>query len=496
MVRQAGEAKTDSPSAQVERLELEVDLLRGGYFQLKRTSQKLQKAEEELREYAETLEKTVAELRTTTVSRDELATEVVQRKRAEESAKRSADENALLYSTVMFASQTEEFEEALQQCLDLVCEYVEWPVGHLYVPAPSGTGELAPTSVWHLDDPKAFQTFRDVTERTTFMPGVGLPGRVLSSGEPAWIKDVQKDDNFPRNRAARDIGVRGAFGFPVKIGTETVAVLEFFTSESVDASPQLLEIMRIIGLQVGRLFERKRAERSLQTSNIALASTNAELEAFSYSVAHDLRAPLRAMDGFSKMLADDYPDDLDDQGKHYVHRVRAAAQRMGELIDNLLGLSQVTRREMNRTTVDLSSVAQSVAADLREMDGERKVDFAIKPGLTARGDPHLLRILLENLFGNAWKFTGHHPKAKIELGSSQDNGVPAFFVRDDGAGFDMAYADRLFGAFKRLHPEEEFEGTGIGLATVQRIARRHGGRVWAEGKPQQGATFYFTLQVE
>ena len=231
----------------------------------------------------------------------------------------------------------------------------------------------------------------------------------------------------------------------------------------------------------------------LQRRDIELAAVNDELEAFNYSVSHDLRAPLRTIDGFSQALLEDYEDKLDDEGKDYLGRTRAASQRMGVLIDDLLNLSRVTRGELRHEEVDLSEIAHKVVVELKEGDPGRQVTFEITEGAVTMGDPNLLRAVLDNLIGNAWKFTGNHETANIEFGITEDEGKPAFFVRDDGAGFDMEYADNLFGAFQRLHGMTEFPGTGIGLATVQRIIHRHGGRVWAEGKVEQGATFYFTL---
>jgi len=224
-----------------------------------------------------------------------------------------------------------------------------------------------------------------------------------------------------------------------------------------------------------------------------LEAANKELESFSYSVSHDLRAPLRGIDGFSQALLEDYGDRLDAQGKSYLQRVRAASQRMAELIDDMLSLSRVSRGEMKSETVDLGALAQNIAAELQSADRRRQVEFTIAAGLLAKGDTRLLRVVLENLLRNAWKFTGKNSTAKIEVGVDRQNGQPVYFVRDDGAGFDMAYAEKLFGAFQRLHSSTEFQGTGIGLATVQRVIRRHGGRVWAESKVGQGATFYFTL---
>ncbi len=242
---------------------------------------------------------------------------------------------------------------------------------------------------------------------------------------------------------------------------------------------------------------RERAERAslqLEEANRGLEAANQELEAFSYSVSHDLRAPLRSIEGFSQILVEDYSDRLDKEGVGYLGRVKGASRRMSELIDDLLQLSRVTRVPMDRSEVDLSSLARDVAAELRRGDPERKVEMVVRDGPKAKGDERLLRVVVENLLGNAWKFTSKNEgAARIEFGSTSKNGVPAYHVRDDGAGFEMAYAEKLFGAFQRLHTEDEFEGTGVGLATVARIVRRHGGEVWAEGEPGKGAIFYFTL---
>jgi len=226
-----------------------------------------------------------------------------------------------------------------------------------------------------------------------------------------------------------------------------------------------------------------------------LEQANKELEAFSYSVSHDLRAPLRSMDGFSQALLEDYTDKLDTQGKDYLRRVRAACQRMSQLIDDLLNLSRVTRAEMRYEKVNLSALAKAVVVELQETQPERRVEFVIEEDITAHGDSHLLRVVLENLLNNAWKFTSKHPRARIEFGATQREGKSVYFVRDDGAGFDMAYVGKLFVPFQRLHAETEFSGVGVGLATVQRIIHRHGGSVWAEGEVEKGATFYFTLEL-
>ena len=274
----------------------------------------------------------------------------------------------------------------------------------------------------------------------------------------------------------------------------TLNILEDFGAETQKVEQTNREMAKEIA-------ERKRAEEALlkakaatDAANQGLELVNKELEAFSYSVSHDLRAPLRSIDGFSQAVIEDYADRLDDQAKDYLNRVRAATQRMGHLIDDMLALARVTRAEMRRETVDLSALAGDVLAELRKSEPDRRVECHIEPGLVAEGDTRLLRVALVNLLGNAWKFTGKQARARIEFGAHpQKTGGPAYFVRDNGAGFDMTYAGKLFGAFQRLHTSQEFPGTGVGLATVQRVVHRHGGQVWAESAVGKGATFYFTL---
>jgi len=239
-----------------------------------------------------------------------------------------------------------------------------------------------------------------------------------------------------------------------------------------------------------RVHERTAA---LETVNHELEAANHELEAFSYSVSHDLRAPLRALDGFSHLLAEDPNSQVSPQGRHYLERIRASSQKMGLLIDDLLNLARVSRQELKCVPVDLSAQARDIRNALEEQAPERKVEWHIADNLTADGDPVLLKALLENLLRNAWKFTAERPDARIEVTLCAMGGGKVFCVRDNGAGFEMAYADKLFKPFQRLHDAKRFEGTGIGLAIVYRILRRHGGRVWAEGSPGQGAAFYFTL---
>lgn len=265
---------------------------------------------------------------------------------------------------------------------------------------------------------------------------------------------------------------------------ETLSAFEMAQRGYHEANERLHELNRDIEARNAELL---RAKESAEAAS-------SELEAFSYSVSHDLRAPLRSIDGFSQALLEDCADRLDDDGKKYLRYVREAAQQMGELIDDLLNLARVTRAELRREPVNLSDLARSVLERLRESEPRRTVEVFVQDGLTAEGDPRLLDVVLTNLLGNAWKFTGNRASARIEFAAIAGKDPPVYLVRDNGAGFDAAYAGKLFGVFQRLHSSHEFEGTGIGLATVQRIVSRHSGRVWAEAELDRGATFYFTLE--
>jgi PAS domain S-box-containing protein len=253
------------------------------------------------------------------------------------------------------------------------------------------------------------------------------------------------------------------------------------------------------------ITERKQAEQEVRRLNdelevrvrertAELEASTRELDAFAYSVSHDLRAPLRSLDGFSQVLLEDYYDKLDDEGREYLRRVQSTVVRMAQMIDDLLDLSRATRTELQREPIDLTAIAQEMVAELRTAEPDRPVTVIIGERLTGSGDPHLIRLVLQNLLGNAWKFTAHREDATIELAELDRDGESVFVVRDNGAGFDMRYVAKLFDPFQRLHAVSEFEGTGIGLAIVQRIIRRHGGRIWATGEVGQGAAFYFTLQ--
>ncbi len=269
----------------------------------------------------------------------------------------------------------------------------------------------------------------------------------------------------------------------------------------ITTKPLVTEKGSLVTSAIREISERKRVEKQISELNkelqkraAELEAANKELEAFSYSVSHDLRSPLQNIDSFSQILVEEYAGRLNTEGRDYLQRLRGSCQHMEEIIEALLALSSMSRQELVLEKVDLSTLAKAVAAELKQKDPERTVEWAIAEGLTADGDARLLRVVLENLLGNAWKFTANRSGARIEFGAlPQSNGARTYFVRDNGAGFDMTRAGSLFSPFKRLHAQSQFRGTGIGLATVQRVVRRHRGRIWAEGVVDQGATFCFTL---
>ncbi len=277
----------------------------------------------------------------------------------------------------------------------------------------------------------------------------------------------------------------------------TKPIVPEFVRSKVAVFVELAKKTELLRRQADLLRASEQEARELAESQAELVRDlehkNRELESFSYAVSHDLRAPLRRIESFSQVVQESQGERLDDAGRHYLERVREASRQMAQLIDDVLYLSRVTRADTREQEVDLSAVVQLLVDRLRESEPAREVEVRIRPGVVVTADGQLLRIALQNLLDNAWKFTSRTPAARVEFGVTNVAGEPTYFIRDNGAGFDMGYVDRLFAPFQRLHLQNEFPGTGIGLATVQRIIYRHGGRVWAEGMPNQGATFHFTL---
>ena len=316
-----------------------------------------------------------------------------------------------------------------------------------------------------------------------------------------WSESIHPDDVDAVKRAVAS--AKGGKSFAVEYRIKDArGAWHWFLDRSTEvhsANGELLIEGLVTDITERKQIEDRNRQISVELEQLVAQRThelqvaNRELESFSYSVSHDLRAPLRAIEGFSSLLESEYATQLDERAKDYCRRVRGGATRMALLIDDMLSLSGISRQEMHHGQVNLSALAQETADELQLAEPERRVEWVIAPQISAEGDSSLMRIALQNLMSNAWKYSSKREIARIEFGVGQWNGRPAFFVRDNGEGFDMVYADKLFGAFQRLHSREEFPGTGIGLATVARIIRRHGGTVGAEGKVHEGATFYFTL---
>jgi PAS domain S-box-containing protein len=336
--------------------------------------------------------------------------------------------------------------------------------------------------------------------------GVAVCGCVARDGARIVAENIPETPD-PRTELIKSFGIRAYACHPLVAHGRLLGTLSFGTRTRAQLTDEDLSLMKAVADQVAIAMQRQQQERAIQSLNAELEervrartaeleAANKELEAFCYSVSHDLRAPLRTIDGFSQALLEDLGHQLKADDVSNLQRVRAGCQRMGQLIDDLLKLSRLSRAVITTQPVNLSALAEAVAAELRHTAPERQVEFHIAGNLQTAGDPQLLQVALMNLLGNAWKFTGQSSDALIEVGARERGSLSTvFFVRDNGAGFDMKYADKLFAPFQRLHGQAEFPGLGIGLATVQRIIRRHGGRVWAEAAPGQGATFFFTLNA-
>lgn len=372
-------------------------------------------------------------------------------------------------------------------------------------------GSLRRLAVEHID-PAKVELAHQLAERypVDMNASTGVPN-VLRTGQPELIPEISEEmisasaTDPELLDIVRSLGISSTMTIPVLARERALGTISFVAAESgrhfgaADVA-LAMELARHAGLSIENalLFhetQRQNAELEARVNErtAELEVTINELEAFSYSVSHDLRAPLRTIDGFSRAILEDYSQVLDDEGRNYLNRVRAATHQMAQLIDDLLKLSRVTRNEMHWEDVDLSTMVRDIAIAVQNTQPERKALISIEDGMVVRGDPRLLNVVMTNLLDNAWKFTEKQSEVEIKIGTLQVDGKKVYFVRDNGAGFDMTYAHKLFGAFQRLHSDAEFKGSGIGLATVQRIIRRHGGRVWAEGEVGHGAGFYFTL---
>jgi signal transduction histidine kinase len=324
-----------------------------------------------------------------------------------------------------------------------------------------------------------------------------ISGWTMMNRKPAVIEDIYSDARIPID-AYRPTFVKSLAMVPIRTAAPVGAIGNYW-AERHQAGPQEVRLLQALADSTSIAMENVKLygelEQRVRERTAQLEVANKELESFSYSVSHDLRAPLRAIDGFSRMLERDSAETLGEKGRGHLQRIRAAAGRMDQLTEDLLSLARVTTLEIERKKIDLSRMARDILEILRQQAPDREAEIRIADGIEASCDGRLVKAVLENLLSNAWKYTSKQPSARIEFGVEEGlDKIRAFFVKDNGAGFDMTYAGRLFGAFQRLHSDKEFPGNGVGLATVQRIVRKHGGRVWAESEPGKGATFRFTLE--
>jgi len=433
------------------------------------------------------------------VAHKELANEIKDRSLAQDMLLRSNRELSVLYSIGRAAMQSLELEEILQWTLAATLGALDVEVGGVYLLESDGESLTL----------HAHRGISDETARKLrhIKWGEGLSGRAMTEKKSVVLE--MKD--YPSRRLAsalRQEKLESSVSIPLLSGGQVVGAMNLSARRVRAFPPEEQELLTAIGQQLGnavqkailfkasqcQLAEHERVVESLWERTKQLDLSNQELKSFTYSVSHDLRAPLRAIDGFSAALVQDFEKSLPIDAQGYLTRIRGGVRRMSELIDALLVLSGVSRAEIVRLSVDLSSLARSISDRLKKTQPDREVEWRIEDGLTVEGDPRLLSLVLENLLDNAWKFTSKTERAYIEFGVRvQPEGQSVYFVKDNGAGFDMAYADKLFVAFQRLHSAGEYPGTGIGLATVQRIIHRHDGRVWAEGEVGRGATIYFSL---
>ena len=404
----------------------------------------------------------------------------------------------MLHATTLEISTARDSTEALTLLLRKVCEYSGWPFAQCWLPH-GGSTRLKLGPAWYSRAP-GLDAFRRQNEGLAFAPEGGALERVWQNKEPAWVWDLRPDAYAVRRPLMIDAGLKSWIGFPVLADGEVIAVIEFFDTEPRGRDERVLQLISTLASQLGPVIERKRAAEQiaalnahLQRNTLELEATNKELESFSYSVSHDLRAPLRAVDGYARMLEEDYRQNLDAEGQRLLRVVRDASTRMGRLIDDLLAFSKLGRQDLAKRPIDMGTLVAEVIAELRG-DSQTAIAAAALP--PAAADRAMLKQVWANLIGNALKYSGKREDARIEIGGRQELGERVYWIRDNGVGFDMRYAQKLFGVFQRLHRAEEFPGTGVGLAIVQRVITRHGGRIWAESRPGEGACFYFSLPQE
>lgn len=398
----------------------------------------------------------------------------------------------LLQSVAVAANEATSTDAVLQFALDRICAHTRWPVGHVYFRAPGPATELISSALWHVEDPERFAALCGATQRTRLQAGMGLPGRVVNSGKAAWIRDARQDGAVPIEASAANLDVRGAFGFPVLVQGQVVAVLVFFSHRVEEPDEELLTVMANVGAQLGQVVERSRAQQEIARNAEDLARSNAELEQFAYVASHDLQEPLRMVASFTQLLARRYQGKLDAEADEFIGFAVDGAQRMQTLILDLLSYSRLSIKGQSPQRIDASSACQAAIVQLRQSIKDKNAIVTVEPLPTVVGYNTQLTQLFQNLIGNALKYCNRQqPEVHVSASASADQWV--FSVRDNGIGIEPQYFERIFQMFKRLHTREQYSGTGIGLALCKKIVTRHRGQIWVESQPGQGSNFHFTI---
>ncbi len=425
---------------------------------------------------------------------------VAEAQRARAAAESQALEAQVIHNAAQMAADIDSREEGLQRVVDMICEMTGWPVGHVYEPAAGDAFVLVPSGIWHLDDPEAFSTFREVTERTRFTSGEGLPGQILESGEPAWIENVQTAANFPRARLGGDLGVKGAFGFPVLVEGEVIAVLEFFAVEEMSPDPSLLHLVRNVGRQLGRVFERKRAAERLEAARSAAEAANRAKSAFLANMSHELRTPMNAIIGYSEILM----EDADDDAMVDLQKIHGAGRHLLSLIDDVLDLAKIQAGKMELVVEDIAipAMIEELASKVQPLveRNDNRLEVELDPSLKRmRADPAKVRQSLFNLLSNAAKFT-HEGTIRLTGQREEVDGVGwlRVSIADEGIGIPAGKLDHVFDEFSQADDStsRQYGGTGLGLPITRRLCEMMGGELGVESREGEGSTFTIRIPLD